>query len=331
MTDPVHASMTWLTAAGPISLESPLVMGILNITPDSFSDGGRITGPESALRQAQAMVESGAGILDVGGESTRPGAPLVTAQEEIERILPVVERLTAELDIPISIDTRKAAVAREALANGAVVVNDVSGLSFDPAMGRVVAEFGAGLVLMHMRGTPADMTERTRYSDLLVEVMEELGDALVRARDAGIEPRAVVVDPGIGFAKTPQQSFRLLRDLERLQELGHPVLVGPSRKSFLGALLGVSSHERVTGTAVTCALAWERGARIFRVHDVQETVQALQVAQAVVEGRVEFGGRAEGSMSTRARDPGEDAGVESASRDQATRVREDGRAMREDG
>lgn len=336
MTEVNQPPGPWQTAAGPVSLSPPVVMGVLNVTPDSFSDGGQIVGPQGALRRARAMVDAGAAILDVGGESTRPGAPSVSPEEEIQRVLPVVELLRGELPVPISIDTRKAVVAREALAAGAAIVNDISGLSFDPAMGRVVEEFGAGLVLMHMRGTPADMMERTRYGDVLGEVMDELEEGLGRAWDAGIAPEAVVVDPGIGFAKTADQSFRLLGELDRFQELGRPVLVGPSRKSFLGALLGVPPAERITATAVACALSWERGARIFRVHDVKATVQALQVVQAVTAGRIDAGRNSPARPSSDPassgdRDPGGIPGVESAVEDSVAEGRTHGRAVRGDG
>jgi dihydropteroate synthase len=282
---PPHSpSLRWCTARGMLSLEVPLVMGVLNTTPDSFSDGGELPTPDHALRRAEAMARAGAGILDVGGESTRPGAAAVSTEAELRRVVPVVEALVRELDLPVSVDTRKAAVARRAVEAGAAVVNDVSGLAFDPEMGRTVGELGAGVVLMHMRGTPADMQTRAEYRDVTGEVARELGQAVRRARDAGVGKEAMVLDPGIGFAKTPSQSFRLLRELDRVAALGYPVMVGPSRKSFLGELLGVPPQERVVATAVTCALALERGALLFRVHDVEATVHALSVARAVVLG-----------------------------------------------
>jgi len=259
-------------------------MGILNLTPDSFSDGGRLGSVDAAVEQAERMVEAGADILDVGGESTRPGAVDVSEQEEIRRVLPVLEALRERLTVPLSVDTRKAAVARRALEAGASIVNDVSGLSYDEAMPSTVAEMEAGVVLMHMRGTPADMSERTQYGDLPGEVAAELGVSVTRAREAGVHRDAIVLDPGIGFAKTPAQSFRLVRDLGRLHALGFPVLVGASRKSFLGDLLGVPPGERVTAGAVIAALAYQRGARIFRTHDVAPTLQALLAVRAVEEG-----------------------------------------------
>ncbi len=284
MTTVPATPLHWRTPRGSISLDPPLVMGVLNITPDSFSDGGELATPTAALRRAGSMVEAGARILDVGGESTRPGAKAVPADEELRRILPVVELLARELPVPLSIDTRKAEVARQALDAGAVVVNDVSGLRHDPAMASVVARSGAGLVLMHMRGTPADMGAHTSYRDLVEDLLAELAQSVDRALEEGVDREALVVDPGIGFAKTPAQSFELLNRLGELKSLGLPLLVGTSRKSFLGALLDLPVQERVTASAVSCALAWERGARIFRVHDVRETVEALAVVRAVVDG-----------------------------------------------
>jgi dihydropteroate synthase len=274
----------WRIARGSLALDLPVVMGILNLTPDSFSDGGDLAGPEAALRRGEAMVREGAAILDVGGESTRPGAAEISEEEELRRVLPTLELLVRELDVPVSVDTRKAGVARRALGAGAAAVNDVSGLRHDPALAGAVARAGAGLVVMHMRGTPADMRERVDYRDLLREVGDELMEGVARARAAGIPDEAVVLDPGLGFAKTPDQSFRLIRDLDRLAALGFPLLVGPSRKSFLGEILPVPPRDRVTGSAVACALAWERGARLFRVHDVREAVDVLAVAWAVLGG-----------------------------------------------
>jgi dihydropteroate synthase len=257
-------------------------MGILNVTPDSFSDGGELADdPSLALARAYAMVEAGAALLDVGGESTRPGAALVGLDEELRRVLPVIEALARELPVPISVDTRKAAVASAALAAGAAVVNDVSALAHDPAMGEVAARAGAGLVLMHMRGEPSTMMEHARYGDLMREVARELEGAIAKARAAGVSDAAIVVDPGVGFAKTAEQNLTLIRRLAELTELGRPILVGPSRKSFLGRILDVPPEERVAGTVAACVAAYVQGARIFRVHDVLPVVQALRVAEAI--------------------------------------------------
>lgn len=271
----------WTVRDRVLPLRKPVVMGILNMTPDSFSDGGELAGVPSALDRAEVMLSDGATLLDVGGESTRPGADTVPEAREIERVVPVVEALVSRLDAVVSVDTRKAAVARAALDAGARVVNDVSGLAWDPGMAGVVAGSGAGVVLMHMRGDPSDMRERTEYADVVGDVVSELGDAVRRARDGGIDPSRIVVDPGFGFAKTAHQSLLLLRHLRSFTTLGHPVLVGPSRKSFLGEITGVPPGERTAATAAACVLAWLAGARIFRVHDVGPIVQALEVARAV--------------------------------------------------
>lgn len=271
----------WTVRDRVLSLRNPVVMGILNTTPDSFSDGGELPDVPAALRRAETMLDEGATVLDVGGESTRPGADPVPEAREIERVVPVVEALVSRLDATVSVDTRKAAVARAALDAGARVVNDVSGLAWDPAMAAVVAGSGAGVVLMHMRGDPSDMQERTEYADVVDDVASELGDAVRRARDGGIDPSRIVVDPGFGFAKTAPQSLLLLRHLGSFAALGHPVLVGPSRKSFLGEIVGVPPRERTAATVAACVLAWLGGATIFRVHDVAPVVQALEVARTV--------------------------------------------------
>jgi dihydropteroate synthase len=256
-------------------------MGILNVTPDSFSDGGQHLEARAALRRAHEMVGQGAGMIDVGGESTRPGAAEVTASEETARVVPIIRMLKSELAVPVSVDTRKAQVAHAALAAGADVVNDVSALG-DPSMPAVVAEAGAGLVLMHMRGTPATMQENPRYDDVAAEVRDELRQALDAATAAGIEPERVVLDPGIGFAKTGEHNLRLLAELGRLRELGRPLLLGVSRKAFIGSLLGgVEPAGRAVGTAAACVVALLAGVRIFRVHDVGVVRDALTVAEAI--------------------------------------------------
>jgi len=274
----------WRLAGGRVlDTSRPLVMGILNVTPDSFSDGGELAGgPAHALERGRAMVDAGAALLDVGGESTRPGAAPVSEAEERARVIPVIEALTRELDVPVSVDTRKAGVTRAALAAGARVVNDVSGLNHDPTLADVVAEGGAGLVLMHMRGEPADMMGHARYHDVVAEVRDELSASVARARAAGVPDSAIVVDPGLGFAKTAEHNLIVIRRLAELEALGQPILVGPSRKSFLGRILDVPPAERVIGTVAACVAAYLAGARIFRVHDVAPVAQALQVAEAIV-------------------------------------------------
>ena len=272
----------WRIRGRTLSLERPLVVGILNVTPDSFSDGGRWAEPAAALEQARRMVDEGADMLDVGGESTRPGAAAVGDDEEMARVLPVLRAIRGALDVPVSVDTRKAAVARAALAEGADAVNDVSALG-DPAMASAVAATEAGLVLMHMRGTPETMQTLTGYGDVAEEVAAELEPALARAAEAGIGAERVVVDPGIGFAKTAEQNLELIARLEVLgARLGRPVLLGPSRKAFVGALLGgAPAAARDAGTVGACLAGLARGARIFRVHEVRAAREALEVADAI--------------------------------------------------
>jgi dihydropteroate synthase len=283
MTDSAPSPDTWLVRGRRLSLARPLVMGVLNVTPDSFSDGGRLPGVEAALARGRAMAAEGADLLDVGGESTRPGAAPVSADEELARVLPVLRALKDALPLPVSVDTRKAAVARAALAAGADVVNDVSGLA-DAEMAGAVAETDAGLVLMHMRGTPETMQRLAQYADVAEEVADELAGPLARAVEAGIAPERIVVDPGIGFAKTAEGSLELIARIDVLRRrLGRPVLLGASRKSFLGGLLGgIPAEERDAGTVGACVAGLARGARIFRVHDVRGARHALDVAWAVL-------------------------------------------------
>jgi dihydropteroate synthase len=256
-------------------------MGIVNATPDSFSDGGRFLDPDAAVAQALRLAEEGADLVDLGGESTRPGAPAVPVEEELRRVVPVVERLRARgFALPISIDTRKGAVARAALAAGADLVNDVTALS-DPDLGRAAAEAGAPVVLMHMRGTPADMQTHAVYGDVAREVARELEAALARAEAAGIARERTILDPGIGFAKTPEQSVELLARVGELRALGRPILVGPSRKSFIGKLTGASAPERLPGTLAAVAACVLAGVELLRVHDVAAARQAAIVARAI--------------------------------------------------
>lgn len=276
----------WQTARGVVSLEQPLIVGILNLTPDSFSDGGTLRDASSVLAKAQELVNDGAGMLDLGGESTRPGRDEeVPLAEELRRTIPVVELLSREMPAtPLSIDTIKAGVARAALEAGAAVVNDVSGLRLDPSLAEVVSGSKAGLVLMHSRGGSLELASyaHTDYADDLVgTVTAELREGLARAAAAGIAPDAVAVDPGLGFGKTPAQSLALLDGLEAFLCLERPLYVGPSRKRFLGDATGLPVNARDTVTATACALAWERGARIFRVHDVRHTREALAMARAL--------------------------------------------------
>lgn len=280
-------SPEWDLGDRTLNLSRPRIMGILNLTPDSFSDGGELATLEAALRRAEAFVSAGADLLDVGGESTRPGAPDVGPSEEMDRILPFIREASSRLPVPISVDTRKAEVARAAVEAGATVVNDVSGLTHDPEMAPFVGECGVGVVIMHMRGSPATMGSLTDYGDVVAEVAGELEDRLRLARNAGIGGSRVVLDPGIGFAKDASQSLVLLRDLHRIVDLGFPVLVGPSRKSFLGAVLGTPPADRLEGTLAACAAAHAGGARIFRVHDVEPVSRLLRVLEAVRRGSPE--------------------------------------------
>jgi dihydropteroate synthase len=257
------------------------VMGVLNVTPDSFSDGGRFFDPDVAAAAGVRMVEDGADLLDIGGESTRPGSGPVPIPEEIDRVVPVVKRLSAETEVPISVDTRKREVAEAAIDAGASIINDVSAGTFDPAMFELVRETGAGMVLMHMRGTPATMQQLTDYRDVVGEVNGFLAGRMEAALQAGIERERLAVDPGLGFAKTFEQSLLLMRDVSALGELGRPVLVGPSRKSFIGRVLGTDLDERLEGTAGAVAWLAANGAHIVRVHDVKEMVRVVRVVDAI--------------------------------------------------
>jgi dihydropteroate synthase len=258
-------------------------MGILNVAPDSFSGDGRHGSAEAALRAGLASFEAGADLVDVGGESTRPGATPVPSGEERRRVVPVIEALRRRGAGPISVDTTKSEVARAALDAGADVVNDVSAFRFDPAMASLVAARGVPAVVMHLRGDFASMHREPRYRDVVGEVVAELREALQRGERAGIAREQLIVDPGIGFSKDADHSLELLRRLPELRELDRPLLVGPSRKSFLGRLLGRAADERVFGTAAAVASAVIRGAHIVRVHDVREMCDVVRVADALCE------------------------------------------------
>jgi dihydropteroate synthase len=258
----------------------PLVMGILNVTPDSFSDPGVHFDQQVAIEAALRMAEDGAAIVDVGGESTRPGAEPVSIDEEIGRVLPVIEGIRAKSDVAISIDTRNAATARAAFGAGADVLNDVSALRHDPEMLGVAADANAPVILMHMRGTPATMQSLAKYDDVVDDVLRELVPAVERAREAGIDP--VFIDPGIGFAKTFENNLELLARCEELTSLA-PVVIGASRKKFIGHLTGREGSERVSGSLAAVAAAAAGGASIVRVHDVRETVDFLKVFSAIGE------------------------------------------------
>jgi dihydropteroate synthase len=279
------APAAWEMARGAIRLDRPRIVGILNVTPDSFSDGGRFLDPAAALRHAHAMVTEGADLLDVGAESTRPGRPeAVSAAEEWRRLAPVLAALVAEFpDTPLSVDTRKAEVAERVLEAGAWIVNDVSGLRHDPRLAEVCAAAGAGLILMHSRGTVSDMAtyDHAVYQDVAGEVRAELAAAVETAGVRGVPPGRIVLDPGLGFAKRPEHNFTMLNRLATLAALGRPILVGPSRKRFLGVAGEGSAADRDLATSAACVAAYERGAQLFRVHNVAMTRAALDVAHAI--------------------------------------------------
>lgn len=280
-------SLSWRLCQRSIDLSHrPCIMGILNVNPDSFSDGGRYIDLGLAEERAFRMVEEGADIIDIGGESTRPNVMPVDADEEMRRVLPVVERLAGRVSVPISVDTYKAVVARESIHAGAEIVNDISGLTFDQDMAATVAETGAGLVVMHTRGRPDTMQKDTSYGNLVAEVMDFLRRSVSMAVAAGIAKERIVVDPGIGFAKSVQGNLELLRRLRDFSPLELPVLVGTSRKSFIGTVLGRDVDQRLFGTAATVALAVANGATIIRVHDVREMRDVADMAHAILHSGV---------------------------------------------
>ncbi|HXV04626.1 MAG TPA: dihydropteroate synthase [Solirubrobacterales bacterium] len=260
---------------------NPKLMGVVNVTPDSFSDGGMYLDPAAAIAHGEELVRDGADLLDVGGESTRPGAEAVSAEEELRRVVPVIEGLAGGSAV-ISIDTSKAAVAEAALGAGAEIVNDVTALRGDPEIGALCAERGAGLVLMHMQGDPRTMQEHPTYDDVVEDVKAFLAERLEAAVAAGVDEERVWLDPGIGFGKTLEHNLELLRRLGELRELGRPLVIGASRKSFIGKIDGSPVGERLGGTIAASLLAAAEGADVLRVHDVAEMAQALRLAQAIL-------------------------------------------------
>ncbi|MGL5881545.1 MAG: dihydropteroate synthase [Xenococcaceae cyanobacterium] len=258
------------------------LMGILNVTPDSFSDGGEFNKIESALSQARQMLNNGVDFIDIGGQSTRPGAEQISLEEELNRVIPVIQALRQESSIPISIDTTRANVASAAIAAGADLVNDISGATFDSNMLSVVAKLEVPIILMHLRGTPQTMQQLTDYEDLVGEISQFFASRIEFAIAAGIKRDRIIIDPGIGFAKNCQQNLELLKRTKEFQKLGVPILIGTSRKSFIGHLLNKSNpKERVWGTAATCCAAIASGADILRVHDVKEMYDVCRVADAI--------------------------------------------------
>ncbi len=262
-------------------------MGILNVTPDSFSDGGRYVDPEMAVAHGVKLAGEGADIIDIGGESTRPGAIRVSLEEEIERVVPVVRGLRRALSIPLSIDTCKAEVARRVLDEGVDVVNDISALRFDPAMVSLVASEKVPVVLMHMQGMPRTMQVQPHYRNVLEEVKDFLRDRIASVVETGVSPEQIIIDPGIGFGKNLDHNLALLRGLPALGSLGRPLLVGPSRKTFLGKLLQIGLEDRLAGSLAAAVAAGLGGANMIRVHDVRETLRALQVVNALRFGAAE--------------------------------------------
>lgn len=266
----------------PFDLSSPRVMGVLNVTPDSFSDGGRFVQLDDALRQAEGMVAEGVAIIDIGGESTRPGAAAVPLAQELDRVLPVVERLATAFDVPISIDTSKPEVMRAAVRAGARMINDVTALSAPGAIA-AAAESAVPVCLMHMQGKPRTMQQAPQYDDVVADIMRYLSDRVAACEAGGIARNRLVVDPGFGFGKTKAHNLFLLKDLAAFQRLGLPLLVGLSRKSMLGAVTGRAVGDRLAASVAAALMAVERGARIVRVHDVAATVDALALWQAVTD------------------------------------------------
>jgi dihydropteroate synthase len=260
------------------------IMGILNVTPDSFSDGGLYVDAEKASVRAREMAEQGADIIDIGGESTRPGAEPLSDEEELGRIIPVIERLAAELSVPLSVDTYKATVAKKALEAGASIINDISGLRFSPDMAKIAADYGAAVVIMHIKGTPRDMQQNPVYDDVVAEVMSYLADGIAIAVRAGVDREKILIDPGIGFGKALEHNLTLLSRLDEFRSLGRPIVLGTSRKKFIGTILGIPVPERrVDGTAATVALGIERGASVVRVHDVVRMAQVARMTDAILK------------------------------------------------
>ncbi len=263
--------------------ERTLIMGILNVTPDSFSDGGKFLRPDAAVDRACQMVADGADIIDVGGESSRPGACAVTLEEELCRVIPVIKALKERIDIPISVDTYKSEVAGKALRAGASIVNDITALRGDEKMASIVAGFDAGLILMHMKGDPKTMQTDPKYQDVIEEILTYLAGAVDRAVKAGVDPGKIILDPGIGFGKTLKNNLLIIKELTRFKQLGKPILVGTSHKSFIGAITEKEVDRRIFGTAASVTAAVMNGADIIRVHDIEAMRDVARVTDAIRE------------------------------------------------
>jgi len=258
-----------------------LVMGVLNVTPDSFSDGGLFFDKEKAIAQGLRMVEEGADMIDVGGESTRPGSKPLGLEEELRRVIPVIESLSKETDIPISIDTYKSTVAQRAIEAGAEIINDISGLNFDPNLAQVAAKEDTPLILMHIRGTPETMQKDVHYDSLFSEILQYLKDSIQRAESAGLDSQQIIIDPGIGFGKTLEDNLLIIKNLSEFRVLGKPILLGTSRKSFIGKILNADGKDRLEGTLSSIAIGVLNGAHIIRCHDVLQAKKAIAVADAI--------------------------------------------------
>jgi len=261
------------------------LMGVLNVTPDSFYDGGRFLDTKEALKQGMKMAEDGADIIDVGGESSRPGSDPVSVEEELKRVIPVIEGLAKEIDIPISVDTYKSEVAKKALDSGASMVNDISALRFDSEMRKVLKDFDVPVVLMHIKGTPKDMQKNPYYDDLMGEITSYLKEAIIVAKNSGIDENKIIIDPGIGFGKRLEDNLEILKNLSFLKSLKKPILVGPSRKSFIGKILDLPEEKRLEGSLAALAVAVMNGANIVRVHDVKESKKVAKIVDSIKKGR----------------------------------------------
>lgn len=260
------------------------IMGILNVTPDSFSDGGLYLDTDKAVERSFEIEKEGADMIDIGGESTRPGALPLSPEEELSRVVPVIEKLKSRLRIPISIDTFKAEVAREAIKAGASIINDISGLRFDPEMVTVAAKYDVPVVIMHIKGTPRDMQINPVYQDLIGEIRHFLEEGISIAQKAGVDDDMIIIDPGIGFGKTFEHNLEIINRLDEFRSLGMPILLGPSRKSFIGKILDLPPGDRLEGTAAAVAIGIMKGANIVRVHDVSSIVRVARVVDAITHG-----------------------------------------------
>ncbi len=258
------------------------IMGILNVTPDSFSDGGRFFKFDDAVKRGMKMAEEGADIIDIGGESTRPGSDPVSLEEELSRVLPVIESLVKQIDIPISIDTYKANVARQALDAGAQMINDISALRYDPEMKEIAARYNVPLVLMHIQGTPKNMQQNPTYEDVIGEITDYLKESIQIAVEAGVEREKIIIDPGIGFGKRLEDNLNILKNLKKFSILKCPVLIGCSRKFFIGKILNLPAEERLEGSLAALAVAVMNGASLVRVHDVKESKRVAELVDAIM-------------------------------------------------